>query len=327
MARKHPQKDVWLLNTYAGVKMMKDAMKFQLELAKMEVPPFQPGDSTPQPPPPSEVGELDTNVQEFGDVDELSDGIVSALPNMFLHHVAYGEWDSQQLVATIDERERQVRGVHEPRVEGEKYNAKPGTVVIINSFEFATISRWARERLVRELIGLRESLGLTVIIFSQEMRRDMAAGLPGRGAIGYLAAKAGSVSRMSDPFEHLIRSRGGSNQRANGVIHEAQMQESAGGGSKKKKVIIEPDYLFSEFSRNPWMGETEREGGHLASLAKDIDLKMYYTAHKYDIFVRGQEPSSMAIKRGTYVQPQPVRTIPEPDIVRRLKALENRETV
>jgi hypothetical protein len=73
--------------------------------------------------------------------------------------------------------------------------------IILNSFEFASLARQQRMVLAEGLLELREKRGLSVIIFSHEMKADIAPYTPGRGALGLLSAFAGSVLRLMTPYE------------------------------------------------------------------------------------------------------------------------------
>ncbi len=177
-----------------------------------------------------------------------------------------------------------------------------------------------------QLIELRNTLGLTFLIFSHEMKRDLAAGLPGRGPIGVISAHAGSVQRMNDPFEHLIRHRKNEarsenrpKQAENGIVHEAQMRSGSpsvlpsnfGRREPYRKIPVfrteheklqwlrlqedEPDY-----HADPWQQATERYGRELLPLARSRTLRRYYEQHKDYIFKKGQEPTEYELQTGTY---------------------------
>ena len=327
IAREQPEKDVWYVNTYAGDELM-DAEVLRETKRAMSI--------ASQPPTAVEAGEPGLEDEESEeDSEEESEFGMSAeeeymelMPNLFEVDVATGEWSSEALLRDIMERGREMPGKKdnedkrdqkdgaEGKTNGKAYLAieeRPDVVVIINSFEFASINYHQKRKIVLDLIQLQERMKCSFVLFSHQPKQDVVAGLPGRGPMGLLVAKAVVVETLGNPFEHLIRKRNPRNQREGGNVHEAQTKNADESREKKQKVKIEPDYLFSEFKVNPWLDKTERSGRYLASFAIDWTLSQYYEAHGDEVFVKGQEPSSISIKRGTYVQPQPVRKWnPEP---------------
>jgi len=67
------------------------------------------------------------------------------------------------------------------------------TVLILNAFEFVTLTSRQKHELSIELLRLQDELAVTVIVFTQDVRKGMEAGIMGRGPIGRLQALAGSV--------------------------------------------------------------------------------------------------------------------------------------
>ena len=311
IAREQPEKDVWFINTYAGKEMINDLVEREIKRVMSLAPPVEAADA--------EENESGVEESEFGTSAEEEYAEFS-LPNLFMLNVATGSWKSEALVMDIMDRGRPLPGKKDKneKKEGDAKSTgnellvieeRPEVVIIINSFEFASINYHAKQKIVLDLIQIQERMNCSLVLFSHHPRQDVIAGIPGRGPVGLLAAKAEIVVTLEDPFEHLIRKRTPRNQRGNENVHEAQTKNTDGSAEKKKKVKIEPDYLFSEFKVNPWLDKTERSGRYLASFAIDWELSKYYEAHGDEIFVKGQEPSSISIKRGTYVQPQPVRKV------------------
>ena len=315
IAREQPEKDVWFINTYAGKEMIDEMVEREIKRVMSIAPPVDSADG--------EENESRVEESEFG-ISAEEEYAEFTLPNLFMLNVATGSWTSEALVRDIADRGRPLPGKKEKKDKTEVAAAgsgkelliieeRPDVVIIINSFEFASINSYAKQKIVLDLIQMQERMDCSLVVFSHQMRQDVIAGIPGRGPVGLLAAKAEIVVTLEDPFEHLIRKRTPRNQRERGNVHEAQTKNANEPAEKKKKVKIEPDYLFSEFKVNPWLDKTERSGRYLASFAIDWQLSQYYEAHGDEIFVKGQEPSSISIKRGTYVQPQPVRKWnPEP---------------
>ncbi len=114
-----------------------------------------------------------------------------AVPNLRIYHVPIGTWDTDIFASDLEARGRM----------GCKQ------VVIINSFEYAPLTHGRKDRMARELLQLCDRLQLSIVIFSHEMKKDLEPGLPGRGPIGILAAKAAAVSRFADPFDKFYGSR------------------------------------------------------------------------------------------------------------------------
>ncbi len=125
-----------------------------------------------------------------------------ALPNLRILDFPLGEWKTSEIAEDIEKNGRE--------------SAAP--VLVLNAFEFAWLTRGGRERVARELIKLREQFDLTIVVFSQEMKRDVEPGLAARGALGILAPCAHTVVRLPDPFEHLM----GHKQSEKGTVHEEE---------------------------------------------------------------------------------------------------------
>jgi hypothetical protein len=130
----------------------------------------------PEPLPPLRGGELDPS---------------HVLPNLRVFHVPIGHWSTLRLLKDIRQFARM--GCRQ--------------IIIINSFEYAPLTRGRKERMARELVQLCDKFHLSIVIFSHEMKKDVEAGLPGRGPIGIIAAKASTVSRFPDPFEKFYGTR------------------------------------------------------------------------------------------------------------------------
>ncbi len=134
---------------------------------------------------------------ENSGVEEMDE---DALPNLSILDFPLGEWSTKVIAENIESHGRETAP----------------TVLVMNAFEFSALTRGTRARVARELLKLRDEYALTILIFSQEMRRDLAPGLAGRGAVGMIAPRALTVSRLLDPFEHLY----GSKQAEKPDVHE-----------------------------------------------------------------------------------------------------------
>ena len=137
--------------------------------------------------------------EEMG--DDAPEGPLEA-PNLRVLSVASGEWNSAALAEEIESRGRE--------------SAKP--TVVLNSFEFASLTQGRRERLARELIQLRLRFNATIVIFSHEMKWGLQPGFAGRGPLGMIAPLAANIVRILGTFEHLM----GSKQAGKADVHEEQ---------------------------------------------------------------------------------------------------------
>lgn len=242
--------------------------------------------------------------EEEEDNDEEYGQEPSVLSNLFIHDVPFGTWDTSRLERDITDRGR--TDCH--------------TIVVLNSFEFASMGREEKSRMAKELLKLRSKLGLSFLIFSHDLKRDLAAGLPCRGALGIIAANAGSVQRLNDPFENLIRHRKDelakekklAKRAEKEVIHEAQMRNE---NYVKRGFYLRVPEFKSEYDRDrwlkeqkelpdyhvdPWLGKTQRTGRELVMLARSSVLQRYFEKHSDYIFTKGYEPTEYELLHGTY---------------------------
>ena len=308
IAREDERKDVWYINTYAGINLLKEAFSDAMSKANIPMPKPEERDEEEAKDTKEEPVEVlrkpklrvytstegNKWVEGEGEdagkwfrLTETAEDSVSAdsssetevrekpkhiLPNLHVFDVPIGQWSTSAVGGQI-------------REYGKKGN-KP--VVIINSFEFAPVNRSRKEMMARELLELRDRLGLTVVIFSHEMKRDLEAGISGRGAIGIIAAHAESVCRLKDPFEHLIRSRGSKND----TIHEAQ--------TRANKLLPTSEGGIEEvgdYHEDPWKGADTRTGRELAPLARTPLLQQWYLDHLDDEVMRGYQPTEWGLQR------------------------------
>ncbi len=348
VARENPDLDVWYVNTYAGIAMLKESFTKALERSGMPVP-IAPAERTAvesiaglDSVPAADTGRIrvtfleavdllkatgkgwmvypdgrcilygqdvteeemawarsieltDQNDEDDENDDEENEGEddedawaesgPSVLPNLFIHDVPIGTWNTLALGGDI-------------RARGRKENH---AVVVLNSFEFAPVSRAQKEKMVTELITLREQFGLTFIVFSHKMNWDIEAGLPGRGPLGVLASKSGVVIRLKDPFEHMIHSRRGEIGAEKGIVHETQMRSA----KMKPKTPSERDGVarlseYEDYHVDPWLGSNKKSGGILSVLARTPLLKQYYNDHRHFLFTRGLEPTEYLLDKGEY---------------------------
>ncbi len=299
IARENPDLDVWYVNTYAGIAMMKEAFAKALEGSGMPVPEpvIEAEASAPEALEPDEdEDDLEgEDEDDWEDEDEYSwemedwsegEENTGSLPNLYIHDVPIGTWDTNMLGDDICGRGR----------------LENHPVVVLNSFEFAPLGRSQKDKLVIELVKLREKYGLTFIVFSHKLNWDIEAGLPGRGSLGVLASKSGAVIRLKDPFEHMIHSRRGEKQAGKGIVHETQMRSS----KVTFKTPSERDgvprlTVYEDYLVDPWIGSDKKSGDFLMLLAKTRLLRQYYIDHREYLFTRGLEPTEYLLDKGEYV--------------------------
>ena len=76
-------------------------------------------------------------------------------------------------------------------------------IVILNSLEFAAFTDRRKKDLAETLLDLRQRLGLTVFVFSHELR-PIVPYSGGRGALGLLSAFSGSVWHILNEWDRKI---------------------------------------------------------------------------------------------------------------------------
>jgi hypothetical protein len=183
IAKDNPAMSVVYVNTYAGVELMRKS--FSLE------------DTTAQPPALSE--ERANSSKECVELE-----------NLHILNIPFAEWDLATIVRTLRPNSAEPSPLDKP------------IVLIVNDFELSGFTAWQRRCVARDLIQLNEQIGMTVIVFSHEMREELKAGMPGRGALGLLAIKAESVHRILGEFDQTIKTR---KQAETATVHEAQTKE------------------------------------------------------------------------------------------------------
>jgi len=75
------------------------------------------------------------------------------------------------------------------------------SIVLVNSLEFAAYSDLQKKQLAGSLLDLRHRLGLSVFVFSHELRPILPYS-GGRGALGMLSAYSKSIWHIVEEWEH-----------------------------------------------------------------------------------------------------------------------------
>ncbi len=99
------------------------------------------------------------------------------------------------------------------------------TTIVINAFEFIAMSQRQKDAIALELMKWQRELAVTIVIFTQEVRKNMHAGWLGRGPLGKLQAMADSVVVLPDDCE----------------IDEEEDWTEGAGGAESAECHSEPD--------------------------------------------------------------------------------------
>jgi hypothetical protein len=187
IAETNPDVSVVYFNTYAGRELMRTSFATNPEVC-LEV--VLPDPAAPEVPLPATQGDK-----------------VASLQNLHLVSIPFGEWNLADIIRTLRPDSSEPSPLDKP------------LVLIVNDFELAGFTACNRRCVARDLIQLKEQTGATVIVFSHEMREELKAGMPGRGALGLLAIKSDAVYRLPSEFDHLVKTR---KQPETATVHEAQ---------------------------------------------------------------------------------------------------------
>ena len=205
-ARKYPERHVLLVNTYAGADLLQRSLAVGMWKMGIILPPS-----------------LRRYIPFGGENSDFDDGVAPAYPNnLQLLDCPTSTFSIFRLEAELQERE--------------------SDIVILDSFEFSALSLEGRRQLANGLLELRERRSLTVVIFSHEMKTDLAAFTPGRGAMGILSAHAGSVWRILT----LPERKKWEKQAGSPIIHETKTHSSilSTYAERKKEPVAEKKFFF-----------------------------------------------------------------------------------
>ncbi len=165
LAKKYPEQNVMLINTYAGMNLMQKTMALGMYHSELQMPPA---------------------FRRFFTRMDDSWFSETASPGMRNVHVL----DCPISTCTPWRLEAELMIV-------------PAQILILNSFEFAALSRWHRSVLAEGLLSLQQKYGLSVVIFSQEMRMDVRPMSRARGPIGMLSAITPAVWKVHRAHENM----------------------------------------------------------------------------------------------------------------------------
>jgi hypothetical protein len=273
VARKNPERPVWYVNTFAGIELMQEVMEEACRNNPPLTPPAAAGGEYEKSAAAAAAGgEQDHSVIPAKSLPSTRSGAgiqarrteghgagldprlrgddkLGALPNLHFFEVPIGQWDVEALSAALrgeseeeydpskDETLKQwQRDYHKAQKEKKQQEVEqPRPIVIINSFDYAPLSRRGKWGMARDLMAMLEAFDMSLIVFTQEMRLEFGAGVAGRGSVGLMCGLAERVARLTDPFEHLIRSRKPLNPSETATVHEAQMHAPDG---RQRTIIV-----------------------------------------------------------------------------------------
>jgi hypothetical protein len=165
IAKKYPERNVMLINTYAGMNLMQKTLALGMHHCDLQMPP--------------EFRRFFVRMDESWFSETASPG----MKNIHLLDCPISTCTPWRLEAELA--------------------IVPAQILIINSFEFAALSRWHSSTLAVGLLALQQKFGLSVVIFSQEMRADVRPMNRGRGPIGMLSAISPSVWKVRSGYENM----------------------------------------------------------------------------------------------------------------------------
>ncbi len=164
LAKKYPSRNILLLNTYAGTELMQQSLARGLAESGYDIPA-------------SYAPLLGRDYQ-----DKIVEGAQLSFPeNLRILSCETGTLETWRI-----EEEMNIFGCD---------------VAILNSIEYSMLEEKDRRHLACSLLELRRATGLTLVLFSHEMRADVASYTPARGPIGLMSAHAGSVWRIMTQFD------------------------------------------------------------------------------------------------------------------------------
>ena len=152
--------------------------------------------------------------------------LLAKYPNFRMVDSPVGDWDGMRVAREIKSMEAEV--------------------LIINSFEYAPLVRYQKEKVAIDLLQIQQLTGMSIVIFSHETNTSIDVYMPGRGPLGLLSAYASTVSRLGEEWlvalekeqqkkEKIFRAidrrkaAEGQKQANSATIHEEKTQQTDGG--------------------------------------------------------------------------------------------------
>ena len=196
LAKKYPERKVMLVNTYAGTDMIQQTLARGMRECKIPMPPsfrrYFTGSSDFVRHPSGFVGPRDDAPQDSWFLEDAAPG----MKNIRLLDCPMSSCTPWRLEAELQ--------------------TSPSHILILNSFEFAALNHWHRGVLAEGLLDLQLKFGLSIVIFSQEMRTDVIPFRKARGPIGVLSAKCPAVWKIMSDYERAEFDK----KRRLGLLHE-----------------------------------------------------------------------------------------------------------
>lgn len=166
LARQDPDRKVLLINTYAGTKFMQDTLMKGLISLQIALPKRM-----------KYTGGIPEAAHFTDDPEE------ALLPNLQVLNCPIATLDAARLEAEV---------------------TKHGSdIVILNSFEFSSLSRPSLWNFARGIVELREKKKLAMVVYSQQFRASISPYFIGRGAMGMMAPFADSIWKVYSGFESV----------------------------------------------------------------------------------------------------------------------------
>jgi hypothetical protein len=187
---------------------------------------------------------------------------------------------------------------------------EPADAIVLNSFEFAAIDFREKRNLARQLVQFQQKYNLTLVIFTQETRRDLAPGMAARGPIGYLVTLSATVSRIELP-KAQIKSKtrdvhelaidadnkniytDWGNPSPYSLLSGAADEEEAARAEWEQETPDPTDQEMEEYI-TPWP-HNAMMGRDLSAIAKYPLLKQFYTDRAETVFYWGGQPTEYGL--------------------------------
>jgi hypothetical protein len=196
LAKKYPERNVMLVNTYAGSDMMQRTLAYGMRECKVPMPPSFRRFFTA---PPDFIRHASGYVGPHPDASQdawFAEGAAPGMKNIRVLDCPISTCTSWRMEAELA--------------------ITPAQILIVNSFEFGALNHWHRSVLAEGLLELQQKHSLSIVVFSQEMRSDVIPFRKARGPIGVLSANCPAVWKVMSDYERNEWDR----KRRLGITHE-----------------------------------------------------------------------------------------------------------